>query len=116
MNEDDFMKVPCKHCPFRSDIKPYLHPNRAKEIAYAALRPYSSFACHKTTKYNEYLDDQECTADSKECAGFLTLRAQSGQEIPHGFTPLWELCYTDASEMVDAYEGQWNNKRTTKTI
>ena len=41
----DFMKEPCKHCPFRRDVKPYLHPERAATIAYAAQNPYNSFYC-----------------------------------------------------------------------
>lgn len=104
----DYIKVPCKHCPFRVDVTPYLHPERAADIAYAAQNPYNSFSCHKTTEYSEETEYMECTNSSKECAGFLTLRAQDGEDIPEGFEPSWELCYTSACEMIGAYEEEWN--------
>ena len=28
-----FVKKPCQHCPFRRDVKPFLTPERAEEIA-----------------------------------------------------------------------------------
>lgn len=107
-----YMKKPCKHCPFRNDVKPYLHPERAADIAYLAENPYSSFACHKTTEYDEDSEEGEMmvTENSKECAGFLTLRAQAGEEVPEGFEPAWKMCYIDAHEMIDAYEQQWESK------
>jgi hypothetical protein len=109
----EFCKKPCKHCPFRNDVKPFLHPDRAAEIAYAAENPYSSFPCHKTTEHDEDSEDGEMlvTENSKECAGFLTLRAQTGLAVPEGFEPSWEICYTDSWEMIDAYEEEWENKR-----
>lgn len=107
----NFVKVPCKHCPFRVDVKPYLHPERAADIAYASQNPYNSFSCHKTTEYNEDSEEMECTDKSKECAGFLTLRAQEGEDIPEGFEPSWELVYTSILEMIDAYEEEWDKNR-----
>lgn len=106
----DFIIKPCKHCPFRNDIKPFLHPDRAAEIAYASQNKYSSFACHKTTVYNEFIEDMESDENSKECAGFLTMRAQGGEETPEGFEPSWELCYIDPYDMIEAYEEQWSEK------
>jgi hypothetical protein len=106
----DFVKKPCKHCPFRNDITPFLHPDRAAEIAYASENPYSDFPCHKTTEYNEDSEDMECTDRSLTCAGFLTLRAGSGEDIPEGFEPSWEIIYTDPYEMVQAYEEQWEKR------
>lgn len=109
------MKIPCKNCPFRKDVKPYLHPKRAEEIAYATQNPYQSFACHKTTVPSE--DDGNemlATDDSKECAGFLTLRAQDGEYIPEGFEPAYEMCYTDVWKMVEAYEIQWNKQHNNE--
>lgn len=112
----DFVKVPCKHCPFRNDVTPYLHPDRATEIAYVASNPYSSFPCHKTTEYNEETDELEETNASKQCAGMLTMRAQAGERTPKGFEPAWELCYIDEWEMIQAYEDEWNkqHKKTKK--
>jgi hypothetical protein len=104
-----FVKKPCKHCPFRNDVRPYLHPDRAAEIAYAALNPYSSFSCHKTLGEDEE-GDTMVIEESRECAGFLTMRAQAGEDIPDGFEPSWYLCYIDPGEMIDAYEEEWNKK------
>lgn len=104
--EDEFMKVPCKHCPFRSDVTPYLRTSRAEQLAYAAQNHYNSFTCHKTTEYNEDTEDQEIVPTSKECAGFLTLVAQEcGEEVlPEGFVPSYKMVYIDAYDMVGAHE------------
>lgn len=110
---ETFMKSPCKHCPFRNDITPFLHPERATELAYMAQNKYSSFPCHKTTEPDDESEDGEMlvTENSKECAGFLTLRAQAGEDTPEGFEPAWEICYIDAYDMGEAYENEWNKKR-----
>lgn len=107
-----YMKKPCKHCPFRNDIRPYLHPDRAAEIAFAAENPYQTFHCHQTTVEDEDSEDCEMlvTENSKECAGFLTLRAQTGEQVPKGFKPAWTICYTDSYGMIDAYEEEWNKQ------
>jgi len=108
---ESYMKKPCQHCPFRSDVKPFLHPERAEELAYVSQNPYWSFPCHKTTESDEDSEEGEMlvTEDSKECAGMLTLRAQEGEDVPEGFEPSYEICYTDSYEMIDAYEEEWNN-------
>lgn len=100
------MKTPCIHCPFRRDVKPFLRPERGAELAYHAENPYNSFPCHKTTVEDEDSEDGEmiATENSKECAGFLTLMAQNGYEVPEGFEPSYQLCYTDTWEMIEAYE------------
>jgi hypothetical protein len=109
-----FVKKPCKHCPFRSDVKPYLHPERAAEIAYASENPYSDFTCHKTIEYDgdedAFGNSTGNLSQSKTCAGFLTLRAQNGDSVPDGFEPSWDICYTDSWDMVTAYEEEWNGK------
>lgn len=111
----DYMKEPCKDCPFRTDVTPFLHPYRAEEISYAALNPYNYFYCHKTTVSGEEFGGEEgemvATNTSKICAGFLTLRAQAGIETPEGFNPDYEKCYIDPYDMIQAYEEQWENKR-----
>jgi hypothetical protein len=118
----DFVKSPCKSCPFRNDVKPYLHPERAAEIVYAASNPYSDFPCHSTFEYDGDEDIQgRPTGDfsrAKTCAGFLTLRAQGGEDVPEGFEPSWEICYIDDYDMIQAYEEEWENKNanTQKTI
>ena len=53
-------------------------------------------------------DDMVATENSKECAGFLTMRAQLGEYVPEGFKPSWELCYIDDWEMIGAYQEEWD--------
>lgn len=103
-----FMKEPCKHCPFRTDVKPFLTPERGQELAYHAQNPYNSFPCHKTTVPDEQSEDSEmmCTEHSKECAGFLTLQINEGADVPDGFTPS-DKVYEDAWAMCDAYDNEY---------
>lgn len=112
------MKTPCKHCPFRSDVRPFLHPERAEELAYASENSYSTFPCHKTTEYNEESEDGEMMVveTSKECAGFLTLRSQYGDDIPEGFEPAYDICYEDALDMIQAYEMEWERQHKTRKV
>lgn len=64
------MKQPCPKCPFRSDIRAYLRPERAREIADGLTRQQATFACHQTTEHD---DDGEYIPGSEEqhCAGAL---------------------------------------------
>lgn len=108
----DFVKKPCSNCPFRRDVRPYLTPERAREIAYAAANQYNDFPCHKTIKYDGDEDDYgRPTGDfsrAKTCAGFLTMRAQiSGVEIDD-FDGAYDACYESPLEMVMAYSAEWN--------
>lgn len=109
----DFVKYPCKNCPYRSDVKPYLRPERGVELAYLPQNPYNEFFCHKTTRYDDSPEDDDemggdmvVDEDSKLCAGFLTLRAQEGEEIPEGFEPAWDVCYVDSWDMIQAYDNE----------
>ncbi len=101
-----FCKKPCKHCPFRKDVKPFLTLDFAEELAYSTQNPYNYFPCHKTTEYNEDLDDMEATNESLECAGFITMQIiENGEEYaPKGFTPDYDLIYDGAFDMIQAYE------------
>jgi hypothetical protein len=103
---EHYMKQPCKHCPFRRDVKPFLTPERGEQLAYASQNPYNSFSCHKTTVSDEEFggegEEMVCTEDSKECAGFMTLQINEGMDCPEGFIPS-EIVYEDADEMIDAY-------------
>lgn len=107
---EDFMKKPCIHCPFRNDVKPFLHPDRGAELAIHASIPYNSFPCHKTTESDEDSEEGEmmCTESTKECAGFMTLQAvENGEDIlPEGFKPSYNIVYDGIYEMMDAYENQ----------
>lgn len=102
----NYMKKPCKHCPYRNDVKPFLTPSRGEELAYLATNSFGSFPCHKTTQHHEESDIGEMivVGSTKECAGFLTLRAQCGKDVPDGFEPSWGIVYTDPHEMSDAYD------------
>lgn len=69
--------TPCAQCPFRSDIKPFIRPERADEI----LSTEGEFQCHKTIKVGEAIgpdgDDDWCEViedkTAQMCAGFLIL-------------------------------------------
>lgn len=103
---DYFMKRPCEHCPYRRDVKPFLHPERGEELAYRAQNPYNSFPCHKTTVNDETSEDGEMlvTQSSKECAGFLTLQIEEGATCPKGFIPATDVVYGCADDMLFAYQ------------
>jgi hypothetical protein len=117
MNDQYFMKTPCKHCPFRTDVRPFLHPERAEQIAYHASNEFNTFSCHKTLEHDE--DDDEgglmVTEDSKECAGFLSLQINEGARIPDGFTPSMDV-YESIHAMIEAYEDQWCADRSNKKV
>jgi hypothetical protein len=102
----NFVKKPCSHCPYRKDVKPFLHPQRGEELAYHSTNPYNTFPCHKTTEYDEEYDDMVVTQKSKECAGFLTLQIVEGKKTPDGFTPSFDIVYNNVDDMADAYLNQ----------
>jgi hypothetical protein len=105
----EFMKQPCKNCPFRKDVKPFLHPERGADLAYASQNPYNTFPCHVTTEHSDGEDgsgEMLVTCNSKECAGFLTLQHNELGETSYdseGFEPS-NLVYNDSYEMASAYE------------
>lgn len=107
MAEGYYMKQPCKHCPFRIDVEPFLTPERGEELAVHATNPYNTFPCHKTTVSDEEYggDGSRSVANenSKECAGFMTLQINEGASIPEGFQPAYRLVYGSYEEMIDAY-------------
>lgn len=101
----DFIKKPCKHCPFRQDVKPFLNTEHAEDLAYSAENPYNSFPCHKTTESSEDGYDTQAAETSKECAGFLTLMHNTNGETPYddeGFEPS-ALIYQSSEDMIEAY-------------
>ena len=109
---DRHAKVPCKDCPFRSDVTPFLHPERAEEIAYTSQNPYASFTCHKTLEFDED-GDSWAGEESLECAGRLSLMANDGYDVPEGFAAS-PLVYGDLYEMIDAYEEEWARRHERK--
>ena len=108
-----YMKKPCEHCPFRNDVKPFLHPERAEEIANSTSNPYNSFPCHKTTVPDEDSEENQMlvTDKSKECYGFMAIQINENGNEPEDWS--WEYAdkiYPDAWSMIDAYQEQWNHK------
>jgi hypothetical protein len=74
------MRKPCPKCPFRTDVHPYLRPERATQIA-RALRGGESFDCHNTVTYE---DAEEGTTEAVHtgrelhCAGALIICEKEG--------------------------------------
>jgi hypothetical protein len=103
-NENWYMKQPCKHCPYRQDVKPFLRASRGEELAYHAQNPYNSFPCHKTTVSDDDEDERYCNDETKECAGFMTLQhIENDNTLPDGFIPNYDVVYGDIYEMIDSY-------------
>lgn len=72
MNYD--MTKPCAKCPFRTDVPPYLLPERVEEIE--AVLDRGEFTCHETTVPVEGDDgstDMEDGPNAQHCAGALIL-------------------------------------------
>lgn len=72
------LKKPCVNCPFRTDVKPYLRRERAKEIVIALDR--GEFHCHETIVDVEGEDGEEALGsgpDTKHCAGALIMLEHS---------------------------------------
>lgn len=66
---------PCSHCPFRSDIRPFLTPERVREIARSLVR--AEFPCHETTGAKE--GERAPESEWKHCAGALILLEKVGR-------------------------------------
>lgn len=72
------LRAPCANCPFRSDIDPYLRPERAQEIAQALIEG-GTFECHKTVDYqNTDEEDTPDTSHAQHCAGALLTMERGG--------------------------------------
>lgn len=65
---------PCKHCPFRNDITPFLRPERAADIA-DSIQQGDDFACHATLVYGEDSDGRETVdrGNAARCAGAMII-------------------------------------------
>jgi hypothetical protein len=104
---NNFMKKPCEQCPYRHDVKPFLHPRRGVELAFLAQNPYSSFHCHKTTvSCDDDSGENYAGSESKMCAGFLSLQHnENGRTFydEDGFEPS-PLAYGSSDDMMDAYD------------
>lgn len=65
------LRRPCKHCPFRSDIRRYLQPERYLSIARSLVDLGESFTCHETNDFDDETGDAVVTSRSKACAGAM---------------------------------------------
>lgn len=75
---------PCAHCPFRSDIRPFLTQERAAEIARALLSD-QTFSCHETVDYDAMEADEDGETryvtgkDEQHCAGAMIVLERQGK-------------------------------------
>jgi len=66
------LKTPCADCPFRSDIKAYIRPDRVDEIDRSLEQ--GTFPCHRTLVYTGGDEEEpEIPESSQHCAGALIL-------------------------------------------
>ena len=63
---------PCANCPFRTDVRPYIHPSRVEEIRDSD----APFSCHKTTTEKGRSNNHP---DAQHCAGNLILKEKEEQ-------------------------------------
>jgi hypothetical protein len=76
------MKTPCDNCPFRTDVRAYIRPERAEEI-WETLEHGALFPCHKTVDYDDPNDEGgegRVTGDSQFCAGALILMEKEWED------------------------------------
>lgn len=64
---------PCDNCPFRTDVDPFLTSERVEEICHGLIESQSTFACHKTTEFDEDAGGHINSEDEEHCAGALIM-------------------------------------------
>lgn len=120
MSRDFFrMKTPCKGCPFRTDVRPYISADRVREIFAAIIDRDNHFSCHKTVDYSHEDSEGETvpqTCHSSVCAGAAILQEKIGRPsvmVRMGYAlksiPLDHLdkaapVYDSPEDMLRAYE------------
>jgi hypothetical protein len=67
---------PCKLCPFRTDVEPYLRPSRVTEIEQSILGG-AEFPCHETT--GAKTGKPRPRSEHVHCAGALILMENNGR-------------------------------------
>ena len=90
------LTAPCVQCPFRSDIRPFIAPERARQI----LTNNAEFACHKTLDYQRPDEDGDATEtkNTQHCAGVLIILEK--EQRPHQMMRICErLGMYDASKL-----------------
>ena len=75
------LKKPCEHCPFRTDVEPYLTGERALEIVQSLER--GSFPCHETTAATKAQPRNAAgrftAREHQQCAGAMILQFNEGK-------------------------------------
>lgn len=67
---------PCKHCPFRNDITPFLQSERAADIA-GSIQRGDDFPCHSTVDYSETSAGD--ARNAARCAGAMIICEKTEQ-------------------------------------
>jgi hypothetical protein len=94
------MNPPCKACPFRKDVRPYISAARGLALAMLTRRRDGKFWCHETVDYNYGPRSKKHMANATLCRGFAILRAQ---ESGNRFVAADDLVYGSMGEMMMAY-------------
>lgn len=72
------LTTPCRNCPFRSDVAPYLTKGRVRELSRGLER--GEFTCHKTTVTDPDDDSENIDGPkARHCAGALILMEKASQ-------------------------------------
>jgi hypothetical protein len=73
------LTTPCKDCPFRTDVRPYLRKDRIDEFEASLHR--GTFTCHKTTVEDPDGEEGELIDGPKalHCAGALIVMEKTGR-------------------------------------
>lgn len=82
------MNTPCKDCPFRTDVKPYLRAARVSELEGSLAHRGRDFTCHKTLVVDEDEDGGDEDGEgslvpgpnAQRCAGAAILLHKIGRE------------------------------------
>ncbi len=89
---------PCINCPFRTDVEPYLPPQRRAELSgYSEPGAGAMFPCHKTTSL--YGNGKwRMTAKTRICAGHMIHARHLGGDT-QSMQLAERLCGADLSKL-----------------
>ncbi len=74
------LKKPCKSCPFRTDVEPFLPVARVREIVRSITVQQQTFSCHNTNEFDEEEGYAIETSDSRHCAGAMIFLMANDQQ------------------------------------
>lgn len=114
--------TPCKNCPFRKDVEPFLSKERAQEIL-RQLELGESFSCHETVDYSDPIEidedgnERNWGGNRRQCAGatWVLLKTQNPNQLMQLGERLlgidWkavmrngDVVFDSPQEMIDAQE------------